>query len=170
MIKIIRTAILSIFMLAAFCMAAETAAQSELSRHDKIYYFQHRILSKWTHGSEGRFYQDLRNGDYRSMLETASEIVSVDFAINIRVQRLTEINGVLLVFPVPDEPPECFFILITRDGGDYRFFTYEITRDILGDGSKGVVGEWTADGQHRDLGPRPYEDAEQFIRDIKAIM
>lgn len=67
--KIFRIPILPIVFFAAICMADETKPQSEPTEHDRIYHFQHGILPNWTHGSEGKFYEDLLNGKYNRQIK-----------------------------------------------------------------------------------------------------
>jgi hypothetical protein len=135
------TLIQILFFVAAVCHADDTKTQSEPSRHDKIYHFQHRVLPRWTHLTEGKFYNDLRNGNYDILLAAASKIVGEEFSKKIIIRRYNDSNGVLLIFPAPVEPPECYFIFITKVKNEYRIFTYEKTLDLFGSGNKGVVGE-----------------------------
>ena len=158
------------FVGAVFCSADDTTTQSAPSRHDRIYYFQHRVLPKWTHESEGEFYKSLLNGNYDILLETASKIVGEEFSNQISIKRHNDVKGVLLTFPTPVEPPECYFIFISKDDNKYRLFTYEKTADLFSTGNKGVIGEWSSEGKHKNLGPRKYEDAEHFIQDLKDLI
>jgi len=62
--------------------------------HDRIYHFQHRMLPKWTHESEGKFYKDILNSDFDILFNTASNVVGKEFSKNIIIQRLDDINGI----------------------------------------------------------------------------
>ena len=137
--------------------------------HDRIYHFQHRMLPKWTHESEGKFYKDILNSDFDILFNTASNVVGKEFSKNIIIQRLDDINGILLIFPEPAEPLECYFVFIAKVNENYRFITYEKTQDLSESGDKGVVGEWLPNGTHLNHGSRKYEDAEKFVNDIKRL-
>jgi hypothetical protein len=163
----IKIAILLIFILVDICIADDTA-QNKPSEHDKIYHFQHRILPRWTHGSDGKFYEDLLKGNNDRLMAAAKKIVSEEFSKKIKIQRIAESNSILLVFPAPVEPPECYFIIISKVKNEYRIYTYEKTHDITKAGYKGVIGKWTPEGDHHNLGARKYEDAEQFMKEINA--
>ena len=166
-LKIILIQIL--FFATAACNTDVAIAQGEPSRHDRIYHLQHRMLPKWTHNSGGKFYKDLLNGNFDILLTTASKIIGKEFSEKITIQRLNDSNGVLLIFPEPVEPPECYFIFIAKVKEEYRFVTYEKTYDFSGDGNKGVVGEWSSEGKHLNHGPHNYEDAEHFVNDLKGL-
>jgi len=168
--NIMKIALIQIIFFAAVCNADDTTTQSEPSRHDKIYHLQHRLLPRWTYSTKGKFYKDLLNGDYDILLTAASKIVGKEFSKKIIIRRCIDSNGVLLIFPTPVETPECYFIFITKVKNGYRFFTYEKTVDLFGSGNKGAVGEWTSEGKHKNLGPRKYEDAEHFIKDLKGLI
>ena len=144
-----------------------TLAAGGPTMHDRIYHFQHRMLPEWAHNSEGKFFKDLIDGHLDILLTAASNVVGEAFSKNISIQISNDGNGVLLIFPEPAEPPECYFVFITKVKEGYRFFTYEKTHDLLGSGNKGVVGEWLPDGKHLNYGPRKYEDAENFVNDLK---
>jgi len=40
------------------CNAEESKVSDEPTTHDKIYFFQHTLLPKWTHNSNGRFFDE----------------------------------------------------------------------------------------------------------------
>lgn len=168
--KTIAMTLLPIFYLtAAVHSADEAATQNEPSRHDRIYHFQHRVLPKWAHGTKGEFYRDLLNENYDRLSAAASDIVGKDFSNEIKVQRVANPDGILLLFSTPVKPLECYFVFITKGKAGYRFFTYEKAEDLFGSGDKGVIGEWVDDGRHINLGPRSFEDEEQFIGEIVAL-
>jgi hypothetical protein len=155
---------------AAICNAQNTTAEEKPSMHDSIYHFQHRLLPKWTHHSDGMFYKNLLNKKYDRFMKTASTIVGEKFANNINIQKRKDGSGILLEFPSPAESPECYFVFITKTDGDYRYFTYEKSDDLFNTGIKGVIGEWSHKGTHFNLGSHKFEDADSFIREIKKIV
>lgn len=133
--------------------------------HNKKYNFQHRVLPKWTHGTNGAFYEDLRKGSSERLISAATEIVSKEFAQHLTVRRLPELQGVLITFQKPVEAPECYFVLIVKQGERYRYYTLEMGVDLFKTGVKSVIGEWVADGSHLNFGPRTYDDEASFIAD-----
>lgn len=142
---------------------AQTQTTPPLAK--RIYYFQHRLLPKWTFNSKGEFYQDLKKGDLSQLKSAATEIVNEQFSDSIVVKNLLENNAVLLTFPVPEDTPNCYFVLIQKTNEDYVYKTYEKTIDF-GDGTIGVVGSWTEDGKHHNFGTRRYLSAERFLADV----
>ena len=136
------------------------------SRHQKVYHLQHRLLPRWTFGSEGAFFADAAAGYLKQMRDVAAELIDEDFSKAIVAQTVSDGQAVLLSFPAPVEPPECYFVLVIRAGDSFRYVTLEMTEDILGMGSKSVVGEWTSEGSHRNLGPRKYIDLESFLKEV----
>jgi hypothetical protein len=146
---------------------ADPVSSDNASIHQKIYQFQHRLLPKWIHESKGAFFDDLMQGKTGRFIEAATKIVGEEFAKEIRIRKYHEAKGVLLVFQPPNEPPECSFIYIVKADDGFRFFTYEKSADIFREGDKGVVGEWTADGTHLNIGSRKYDDADSFVSELQ---
>jgi hypothetical protein len=135
------------------------------SYHDKVYYFQHRLLPEWTFQSDGKFFEDISNGEIEQLKTAASEIVSQKFAENISVQSVFENNAVLLLFPQPTQSPECYYILIVKDSNLFQFFTLEKANDIMKVGFKSVVCAWT-EKMHLNYGSRKYNDVDSFLKEI----
>lgn len=132
-----------------------------------VYFFQHRILPDWTFNSEGLFYDDLVNGDLAELRRAAADIVSEDYSSKVASQALPDKNAVLITFPEPKGLTHCYFVLIVKRESHYAFYTYEKTMQFgEEDQVKGVVGTWTRDGSHGNLGPRMYTSAEKFIEDV----
>lgn len=148
--------------------AENSASSKEVTMGQRIYYFQHRLLPKWTHESNGMFFHDLMNGHFERLIAAAKNIVGEEFAKQIEVQKYAEAGGVLIRFPRPTVAPECFFVYIVKTESGFRFHTYEKTVDLYGSGDKGVVGEWSADGKHLNFGPRKYEDSDSFVSELQS--
>jgi hypothetical protein len=138
----------------------------EPSESKRIYYFQHRVISKWVFESEGWFYADLLHGNLDDLVRAAEEIISTDYANGIAVIPLEKHSAILIVFPHPDTPPNCYYALIIRDGdNDFRYITYERTMDITKSRIYGVVGSWDREGNHSNFGGRTYKTSEEFVAD-----
>jgi|GEM_PF-1878340 len=156
----------------ASCLADEQTQTKEPTKSQKVYYLQHKLIPKWVHQSGGAFFNDLNSGKYEKLIEAASQIVSSEFSAAISIKKYPDENGVLISFAAPAEPPECYYIYIYRENNDNKFslFTYEKTYDQFKKGHKGVVGQWTAEMAHKNLGPRTYEDLDSFVGDVKKAM
>jgi len=159
---------IAFYLIAYKCYAQEEPSQ-ESTEHQRIYHFQHKLIPQWTHETHGHFFGDLSNGEIQQLLDFAAEIVSSDFSRGISVKTYPEHSGILITFPPPKEPPECYFIYIKRsiDGPNFNLYTYELTQDFFNMGSKGVVGSWSKDGGHGNFGPRTYEDEDSFVNEMQ---
>lgn len=145
--------------------AAET--KSEPTTQQKIYYFQHKLLPKWTFESNGQFLDDLLNGRLAQLEQAASEIVSPEYYSKIMVMPLDEKKAVAISFPSPEYPAHCFYALIVNDGQGFSYYTYEKTLNLFGEEDMaGVVGGWGKEGGHHNYGPRAYTDLDSFIKDV----
>src|SRR5579862_539847 len=142
-------------------------SQAKPTAHDRVYYFEHKIVPAWVHKSEGAFYSDLEHGETKQLFETAMEIVGKDFADGIKIRKIDKPDGVLITFPKPREAPECFFAAILKDGSAYHYVTLELGEDMMGDGSKTFLCEWASDGSHLDFGPRKYDDEARFLSELE---
>lgn len=132
-----------------------------------IYFFEHRLLPKWTFTSEGRLYDDLVLGNLETFKQAASEIVTPEFADQLTIKPVENESAILITFPQPRQLTHCFYVLILKTGDTFAYYTYEKTMSFgEQDGVKGVVGMWSEDGAHSNLGPRNYTSAEDFISDI----
>jgi len=171
------------FLCLPVCVSAQTSGNSESEQkketsqskagekklvplNRRIYYFQHRILSQWTHKSNGAFLKDLMSGNSSRLVTSAKKMISADYASGITVKPVGTLAGVLITFPKPTQPAECYYAAVVKQGEKYRYFTYERTLDITGAGFVGVVGSWTAQGSHLNFGPRMYRDANSFLKDV----
>ena len=143
----------------------------EPTRKQKVYHFQHQIIPRWTHDSNGAFFNYLNNDRINRLIATASQIVSPEFSAAISVKKYPDARGLLISFPAPTETPECYYIYIHKnnDGNKFSLFTYEKTRDLFKHGDKGVIGSWS-DKSHSNFGTRTYEDSDSFVSDVQNII
>jgi hypothetical protein len=91
---------------------AQAEPPRQLKPNQKIYLLQHRLIPEWTHRSNGAFFDDLSSGRHQRLLDLAAEVVSPEFAGGISIQTYPEADGLLITFPAPVEPPQCYFIYI----------------------------------------------------------
>ncbi|MDP5211311.1 hypothetical protein [Microbulbifer sp. 2205BS26-8] len=140
--------------------------KGKLPASKRIYYFQHKLISKWVFESEGAFFFDIYNGQIGQLIEAASEIVDSDYANEVTVVPLYDRDAVLIKFPEPKALANCFFALIKKEGNSYSYYTYEKTVNIEGEAVAGVLGGWNSDGGHRNFGLRGYKSENQFIADV----
>ena len=76
----------------------------------------------------------------------------------------------LIEYPMPVAAPLCYFTFIhaSRKGETgFAVYTYEKTMSFGGPEPYGVVGGWSLDGTHSNMGTRDYKDADAFVRDLK---
>jgi hypothetical protein len=154
---------------ATYSAGEESVPPKEITIHQKIYNFQHRLLPRWTHQSGGAFFNDLVQDRPEILLMAATEMVGEEFARNISIKKYKDPEAVLLTFPPPKESPACYFIYIAKTKDGFEFYTYEKTVDLFKKGDKGVVGEWSANKGHLNFGPRKYEDAESFVQERRQV-
>jgi hypothetical protein len=144
--------------------AEDTVISKEPSPHRKIYFFEHRLLPELI--PTKTFCNSLMNGTPDSIIRIAATVVGEEFSRNISIRKYSEHQGILLTFPKPVEPNECFFIYIVRTEEGCRYITYEKTREFPGSDAVGVVGEWRGE-IHINSGPRKYDDAESFVKELQ---
>ena len=144
----------------------ETSSQRDYDPED-AYYFQHRLLPDFAYNSDGKFYQDLKSLDTTILRDIATDVVSASYAEAITVKAIDNRSAILIEFPNPVKPPNCYFIIVRKIDESYAFYTYEkAMRFGADDVVIGVVGAWYEDGSRANLGPRTYETAEEFANDI----
>ena len=166
--------LISLVLITASCTTSgnkrkyDAVQNKQPSLHEKIYYLQHRLLPRWTHGPDNSFYNELMSGNLYRLKQVATDFVSREYANKITARQYPETDGVIITFPEPDQPNECYFIYIARTGNGFRFVTYEKAEDLLGKGHAGAVGEWTKEGKHLNMGFRKYRDAASFVKEIQA--
>jgi len=174
--RLIATAMLSL-LLTGPCVAADEAAppaaaasQPAPTEHQRTYHFEHRLIPSWVHKTSGAFYADLRAGQLDRLLNAARDIVSPEFAAGIKVTPYPALDGVLIEYPAPKTAPLCYFTFIhasRKSETGYAVYTYEKTLNFPGADAYGVVGGWSLDGKHSNMGSRTYKDAEAFVQDLK---
>jgi hypothetical protein len=162
---------IAVFFSASFTpgrLLAEEEKAAEPTREQKIYYFQHRLLPKWTYGSQGAFFEDLKGGKVEQMVEAASKIVDTNFAKQLKVRSLEDGTKVLITFEEPKQPRHCHFVLIEKMASVLQFITLERTEDILNVGTKAALCGWSEDGKHLNYGSRKYSDEARFLTERSA--
>ncbi|WOH38564.1 hypothetical protein RI844_04935 [Thalassotalea fonticola] len=145
----------------------ESAKNQEVPTSKKVYFFQHKILPEWTFTTNGGFYADLIKGDLSRLNMAASEVVSNDYAKGITSEILKDGTSVLITFPTPQGLANCYFVLIQKSKDGFSFDTYEKAMSFGEDDPViGVVGSWSPEGSHGNLGGRTYIKASDFVSDI----
>lgn len=140
------------------------AALAEPSAHQKLYYFEHRLMPQWTHRSDGAFYADLREGKVERVKNAAEKLVGAAFAEKLTIENIEAPEGVLIELAPPTETTDCFFIFVAKADAGYRYFTFEKTEDLWGEGLQACTGEWTADGVHHNFGFTKEQSREAFLK------
>ena len=143
--------------------ASTRRSAKQPSLHQKTYHFQHRLLPNWVHGTKGEFYKDLLAGRSKALMRAASK-----YSQKVSVKTYPKKGGVLLGFQSPIEPTECYFAYISKTPKGFRFFTYEKSVDLFGDGLKGSIGEWHPGARRSNLGFRKYTDENSFLADVQS--
>jgi hypothetical protein len=144
-----------------------TNQNGEVPISKKIYFFQHEILPEWTFTTDGKFYADLLKGDLAHLKMAATEIISNDYANGISSEVINDNGAILIKFPKPKAMTNCFFVLILKNKAEFSFYTYEKTMNFGGDDPViGVVGSWSPEGNHANLGGRTYSNSSDFVSDI----
>ena len=148
-------------------VASATNQSEEIPTYKKIYFFQHKILPEWTFTTDGKFYADLLEGNLGHLKMAATEVISEEYANGISSEVINDGEAILIKFPKPKAMTNCFFVLILKNKGEYSFFTYEKTMNFGGDDPViGVVGSWSPEGNHGNLGGRTYSTSSDFVSDV----
>ena len=147
-------------------VSSTTTQNEEVPTSKKVYFFQHKILPEWTFSTDGKFYEDLLKGDLSHLKLAATEVISNDYANGISSEIINS-DAILIKFPQPQAMANCFFVLITKAKGKFNFHTYEKTIKFGSDDPViGVVGSWSSEGNHGNLGGRTYSKASDFVSDV----
>ena len=131
----------------------------------RIYYLQHKVISKWVFESSGAFFADLQAGNTVRLLSVAERIVTPEYAQGVTVTPVDGKEAVLIRFPEPTSPANCFFALIEKTNDGFSYYTYEKTLNLGEYNVAGVLGGWDQQGQHSNYGPRSYKTFAEFIKD-----
>lgn len=165
----------------ALTSAAAHAASAEAKREDakttverneekspkgKRYSFEHELLPRATHGTQGGFFDEVQTGSTEKLRAAARKLVGDEFAEAVTVRVVPGASAVLISFPTPLGVPECFHALVIKAGEKYRYVTLERNSVLYGGDIKSMIGEWTEDGSHKTLGGRTYTDSEAFIAEV----
>lgn len=165
------TILVALILTACSATQQNTTAPKETSQEipdsKKVYVFQHRLLPDWTFSSDGSFFNDLQQGDLTELKMAATKLVSEDFAKAIKTEVFGSQDAVLITFPQPKNMADCYYILIVKNQNEFAFYTYEKTMSFgENDPVIGVVGTWSSEGRHGNLGPRNYSAASDFVKDV----
>jgi hypothetical protein len=129
--------------------------------------FQHSILRQWVFASNGRFLRDLLAGN---------ETVLHDFLrthianTSVAVTKIPPEQGLLLIFPPPENPTECHFIFLSTKGKKTRIFTCEYGMNLHGPDPIPYVCELFSDRSRRNYGRIANFDLETFIARLHQVL
>ncbi|HDQ70572.1 MAG TPA: hypothetical protein ENN19_00570 [Chloroflexi bacterium] len=154
------------------------------------YLFAHKLLPAIFHNDPERFLHNLgqdgvqflhflwkRLGEHE-IEERAERMFSVGLAYH--VEELGDGTPVhLITFPPPEGMPEAYFsaLVYYPSGGEgngrhktaTRYLTLEYSWDLKENVTRTVLGEWTANGVHRNLGTGPEPRPERFFEAVCRI-
>ncbi len=142
------------------------SSAGEILESREIYYLQHKLIPKWVFESKGAFFSYLQSGNVDRFITLASDIVSPDYAKEIKVTRIENREAVLITFPLPKNISECYFAIVEKSGDKFNYYTYEKTLSFGDSVFKGVLGGWSEGGSHSNYGQRAYETSAEFIKDV----
>jgi len=149
--------------------SSDESVKNEVPLSKKVYYVQHRLIPNWLFSSEGAFFSDMQNGVTSELITATRDIVSQEFANQIVISAIVGQQAVLITFPEPESPPNCFYAIIEKTETGFKYTTYESTIDVTNSGIAGVVGGWDIEGGHQNYGPRGYKKASDFVNDVFGI-
>lgn len=141
-------------------------AEAEPPRSQRIYYFQHKLISNWIFNSDGAFFFDIQHGNDAQLMEVAAKVVAPEYAEGIVITPIIGRDAVSFRFPAPDSLANCYYSLVKKDEDSYAYYTYEKTMSFGDEEFVGVVGGWDNKGEHSNYGPRTYKTEQEFIEDI----
>lgn len=144
-----------------------SSAYEELSQ--RVYFLQHKLISKWLFETEGDFFYDMQIGRIEKLLTAATEIVSQEYSEGIYVTPVENSHAVLITFPIPQKIANCFYALLLKDESGYHYYTYEKTIPMGDLSIAGVVGGWDSEENHHNYGPRTYTGASDFVKDVLTL-
>jgi hypothetical protein len=147
-----------------------TSQVEEAPISKRIYYFQHKLIPKWVFESDGEFYFDLYNRNVERLLDAAAEIISPEYAKEIKINPLVDQNAVSISFSEPDSMANCYFVLVQKTESGYSYYTYEKTFQFDNEDFVGVVGGWDSEGNHSNFGSRSYKTEQEFVADVLEAM
>lgn len=142
----------------------------DLLYYQRVYSFQHALLSVWTLHSNGRFYSEIIKSPEDSIRKAAKEVVGQKYADAMLVEVIEEPEGILVTFPSPKEVKECFYAFIIPVAGGSRYLLLEKTEDDFNLGFLSFLCEWTADGMHLNYGGKTYTNKTRFLADITDLI
>ena len=149
-------------------ISVEKTESNSIPFSKRVYFFQHKMISKWVFESDGAFYNDLKENNIRSFILNGAQVVGQNYMNEVLVEPIDGKDAVLITFPEPESAANCFYAIVQKTDDDFSYFTYEKTFHFPGisDGIEGVVGGWGRDGGHLNFGPRAYKTSAEFVVDV----
>lgn len=167
-------------------------SQSETDPRCDHYSFSHVVLRKAAFANPTKCVTSLASPDGKQYLsELWTEVAEtckqhnqpIELTLDdilIHKLRVGPFPCTILEMPAPHFATEAFFValVLTVDitdqsqnmtNGSVRFFTLE-NGEPNEEEVQTVIGEWTADGSHSNLGPGPYPELGEFVTAITEIV
>jgi hypothetical protein len=85
-------------------------------------------------------------------------------------ERAGEHEVLLVTMPPPEVCPEAAFVALVPLPAGLRVFALELSVSLRGEPVPWVLGEWTKDGSHLNLGPRGPCTPEAFLAAIREVV
>ncbi|NTV98356.1 MAG: hypothetical protein HGA70_04260 [Chlorobiaceae bacterium] len=136
---------------------------------DLIYTFHHAVIPGILFSDKAdMLFNDLTSGNTGPFLQIAEGPLGKTYASGIKIipEHYAEFDIVLISFPSPVEEPNNFHAALVRKNGTFRYITLEKGNDIGNLGTKSFMCEWTADHNHKNYGPRKYDDLASFTKEL----
>jgi hypothetical protein len=149
------------------------------------YEFAHRLLPGLFLSDPDRFLRTLEGGDV-SFLEflwddvgkklDPSEVLQKK-GLQYTIRSIDEYStAVFVTMPPPDATPEAYFVALTIQKEDpgldtsARCLTLEYSMDFQTEMAITVLGEWTLDGKHLNLGLGPEPTEGEFVSAVMSLV
>jgi hypothetical protein len=150
-----------------------SAIRIDSNTNQTIYTLQYAIIPGILFSENGpRFFNDLYTGNTKPFLDIVEGPLGKSYASGIKFTPIQK-NGydlVLLSFPEPRFQLLCVHAALIKQNGKYRYITLEEPEASGKNGTKAFMGEWTVDSQHKNYGPKKYDDTESFLNDVDKML
>lgn len=166
--------IMCLAVLAAAWMLGPAPAAAQGRQDDTHYVFAHKAIPALLYTRKDALFKTFESSGQAFVEALWEDIARAAGVDNDKRRKLLEfskekIRGItvyVIKMPPPSQIVEAFYVAVLEKDGTPKCYTLELTMREGGCTSSTMLGEWPADGQHRNLGCGPKPEKDAFLRAI----
>jgi len=166
--------IVCINLLVIACMLAATESQAQDKPDDTHYIFAHKALPSLLFTRQEALFRAFENRGQSFVEDLWAEVAkttgvdadSRNKELKYSKENISGINVYVIKLPPPKAMAEAYYVALLEKDKKPRYFTLELTYKGSSCADSTMLGEWLAEGRHRNYGCGPKPEKQELLKAI----